>query len=177
MLDEAERRRGAVLFKHAVKIQSAARVLAAHDALCRQRVSRQMARTAVLLQAAARRSMTQLKYIRMLGMARKAAAEAAKVVTEQNDTKKACSLQARIKEHGGLSAGTQTQPSAKKNQVDDPGKREHVSNLTLKPEYIEKEVAKCNNKNAIVSTNEGAKMNKDAWASLNDGIWLQCQVR
>jgi hypothetical protein len=78
VLDEAERRRGAVLFKHAVKIQSAARVLAAHDALCRRRKERELllslqhnlSLSASGLQAAWRRAKVRIQYIKMLGIAR-----------------------------------------------------------------------------------------------------------
>jgi hypothetical protein len=74
VLDEAERRRGAVLYRHAVTIQSAARVLAAAALLRRRRKERQDAKDASVcickLQGVCRRVKVRGQYIRMVGIAR-----------------------------------------------------------------------------------------------------------
>ena len=75
VLDEAERRRGAMLFKQALIIQSAARGLVARDCLSRRRKHRRSFHAAVCLEASVRQRMTRDKYIRMLSIARSVAAE------------------------------------------------------------------------------------------------------
>ena len=78
VLDEAERRRGAMLFKQALIIQSAARGLVARDCLSRRRkehnamvaIFRDRSKCHEKLQAVARRSKVRLQYIRMLSIAR-----------------------------------------------------------------------------------------------------------
>ena len=74
VLDEAERRRGAALFKYALTIQSALRMLAACDLLHRRRKDHLSSKGAVLLQARVRRQIIRCKYVRMVGVARDAAA-------------------------------------------------------------------------------------------------------
>jgi hypothetical protein len=76
VLDEAERRRGAVLFQHAVSIQSAARVLAARTLLARHRIERQERQTfsfcIIKLQSQVRRSKIRVQYMRMVAISRAA---------------------------------------------------------------------------------------------------------
>jgi myosin-5 len=81
VLDLLERRRGTILFKHAVAIQSAARVLAARTILIRRRKERQELHALLQskslcvqkLQAYSRRRKVRQQYIRMVGVARAAA--------------------------------------------------------------------------------------------------------
>ena len=77
VLDEAERRRGAALFKYALTIQSALRMLAACNLLHRRRKDHLSSKGAVLLQARVRRQIIRCKYVRMVGVARDVAAQEA----------------------------------------------------------------------------------------------------
>lgn len=74
VLDEAERLRGAVLFNHAVTIQSAARALIVRSLHSRHRRDREdkknISSCTFYLQAIVRRSRVRLQYIRMLAIAR-----------------------------------------------------------------------------------------------------------
>ena len=74
VLDEAERLRGAVLFNHAVTIQSAARALIALSLHSRRRRDHEdrknISSCTCFLQAIVRRSRVRLQYIRRLGIVR-----------------------------------------------------------------------------------------------------------
>jgi myosin V len=84
VLDLLERRRGSILFRHAVAIQSASRALAARALLRRRRRERQELRALLQskalcvskLLACARRQRIRLLYVRMVSVARTAVAEA-----------------------------------------------------------------------------------------------------
>ena len=76
VLDEAERRRGQVLYTHAVSIQSAARVLTARSLLHRRRREREELQNQsfciLKVQAVLRRTKVRLQYMRMVSIARAA---------------------------------------------------------------------------------------------------------
>jgi myosin-5 len=73
VLDLLERRRGSILFRHAVAIQSASRALTARALLLRRRRERHELHALVRLQKVTRRQCVRAKYIRMVGIARDAA--------------------------------------------------------------------------------------------------------
>ena len=100
VLDLLERRRGSILFRHAVAIQSASRALVARDLLRRRRRERQELHALVCLQKATRRQCVRAKYIRMVGIARDAAVaeaesqkEAARKAKEAKEREQAAQAQ------------------------------------------------------------------------------------
>jgi myosin V len=248
VLDLLERRRGSILFRHAVAIQSASRALAARALLRRRRRERQELRALVRLQNEIRRQCVRAKYIRMVGFARNAAAEAeaqneaarkAKEAKEREQAKaqaksfssasdKSHSTQASCPQpeaapsvsHETMDDGSRQRQGSEKKAKDKGSKgsqKESAGSISgfmssiagrikgkasKEPEapmhtqerqtqendscdyamaapsdYTARRLAKGVDKELFAAVGAGSGMNKKAWVSFQDALWLECEVR
>ena len=195
VLDEAERLRGAVLFNHAVTIQSAARAFTARSLLSRRRRDRvEFLRKLQVrcLQASFRRKAVFVKYVRMLGIARAASVQAETQKDEVLESQKVLRdknaeslLQAKSCHNeelylGLLSKGSNMSRDAvltsrATRDKDHQKQMKNVSHLDNgkqqeRSDYTAKRMENNGNTKAV------SNMNKDAWVSFKDAEWQECKV-
>jgi hypothetical protein len=199
VLDEAERLRGAVLFNHAVTIQSAARALIArslHSRRRRGRVEFLRKWNVRCLQASFRRRAVVVKYVRMLAIARAASVQAEnqknrvlKSEADLRNQKEESVLQAKGCLNEELDLGLSSKrsnisrdavlSSSKKQDTRDEDQQKQKKNISHVDngkqhewsDYTAKRMENNGNNKA------GSNMNKDAWVSFKDCEWQECKVR